>query len=89
MNPVFAVFALAIIMFGNVANAAEIHVIASPGVREAYTELVPQFEKATGNRVITIWDGVANVTKRVGGGETADVVILPVAQIEQLLREAW
>ena len=66
------------------ANAAEIKVIGSPGFREAYNELVPQFEKATGNHVTTIWDGVQNVAKRVAGGETADIVILPVAQIEEL-----
>jgi molybdate transport system substrate-binding protein len=69
------------------ANAAEIKVIGSPGFREAYNELVPAFEKATGNRVTTTWDGVNNVAKRVAGGETADIVILPVAQIEDLIKQ--
>ena len=80
-----AVLVAGTVMVGN-ANAAEIKVIGSPGFREAYNELLPQFEKATGHHVTTIWDGVTNVAKRVAGGETADVVILPVAQIEDLMK---
>ncbi|HEY4265038.1 MAG TPA: substrate-binding domain-containing protein [Micropepsaceae bacterium] len=69
------------------AYAAEIKVIGSPGFREAYNVLVPQFEKATGNRVTTIWDGVNDVAMRVAAGETADIVILPAAQIEELTQK--
>ena len=81
------VAALAAVMLAGIANAAEIKVIGSPGVREAYTELVPAFEKATGHHVVTIWGGVNEVANRVAGGETADVVILPVAQIDDLLKQ--
>jgi molybdate transport system substrate-binding protein len=79
-------FALAAISVTAPAAAADIKVLASPGVREAYNELVPQFEKASGHHVITIWDGVVNVTKRVAEGEAADIVILPLAQIDDLTR---
>jgi molybdate transport system substrate-binding protein len=61
------------------ARAAEIKVVGSPGFREAYTELLPGFEKTTGNKVTTNWGGVTEVAKRVADGETADIVILPVA----------
>jgi molybdate transport system substrate-binding protein len=67
------------------ANAAEIRVIGSPGVREIAGQLVPEFEKATGHKVSITWDGVFNVAKRAG--ETADVVFLPAAQIDDLIRE--
>ena len=67
------------------ATAAEIKVIGSPGFREAYTELVPAFEKSTGHRVTTIWGGVNEIANRVAAGETADIVILPVAQIDDLI----
>jgi molybdate transport system substrate-binding protein len=87
MNPCIFGFALVAMLFGSAAQAAEIKVIGSPGFREAYNALVPQFEKATGNHVTTIWDGVNNVATRVAAGETADVVILPVAQIEELIRK--
>jgi molybdate transport system substrate-binding protein len=87
MNPHLAMFALAAVLVTAPAVAADIKVLASPGVREAYNELVPQFEKASGHHVITDWDGVVNVTKRVSEGETADIVILPAAQIEELTQK--
>jgi molybdate transport system substrate-binding protein len=77
---------LAAAFFTCAAQAAEIKVIGSPGFREAYNELVPQFEKATGHKVVTEWGGVNDVAKRVAGGETADVVILPEAQIGDLMK---
>ena len=40
------------LMVAGAANAAEIKVIASPGVREIYTHLVPDFEKATGHKLV-------------------------------------
>ena len=65
----------------------EIKVLSSIATREAYNELVPAFEKASGHRVMTQWGGVNEVAKRVAGGEMADVVILPVAQIDDLLKQ--
>jgi molybdate transport system substrate-binding protein len=41
------------VMLAGIANAAEIKVIGSPGTREPYTLLVPNFEKATGHKVTT------------------------------------
>jgi len=79
--------AASVVVLTGIANAAEIKVIGSPGFREAYTDLVPGFEKATGHRVVTGWGGVNDVAKRVAGGETADVVILPAAQIDDLIRQ--
>ena len=50
--PGIATLALAsVVMLAGIANAAEIKVIGSPGFREAYTELVPAFEKASGHTV--------------------------------------
>ena len=76
----------AAVMLAGIANAAEIKVIGSPGTREPYTLLVPAFEKATGHKVITTWGGVTAVAKRVADGEVADVVMLPAAQIDDLIK---
>ena len=83
----FAALAASVVVMAGIANAAEIRLIGSPGFREAYSELVPQFEKVSGNHVTTIWGGVNEVANRVAGGETADIVILPVAQIEDLTKK--
>ena len=79
-------FVVSMILAGAV-NAAEIKVIGSPGVREIYTRLVPDFEKSTGHKVVTTWDGVTNVTKRISGGELSDLVLLPASNIDLLLKE--
>jgi molybdate transport system substrate-binding protein len=87
MKSMLAALTASVVMVAGIAHGAEIKVIGSPGFREAYTELVPAYEKATGHHVVTIWGGVNEVAKRVAGGETADVVILPVAQIDDLLKQ--
>ena len=76
----------AAVMLAGIANAAEIKVIGSPGTRAPYTLLVPGFEKATGHKVTTMWGGVNAVAKRVADGEVADVVMLPAAQIDDLIK---
>lgn len=78
--------AVGLAMLAGAANAAEIRVIGSPGTREPYNRLVPEFEKATGNKVTTTWGGVIAVAKRVAGGETADVVMLPAPELRGLVK---
>jgi molybdate transport system substrate-binding protein len=85
MKSLFAIIAVAAAFAASSVGAAEIKVVGSPGFREAYTELVPGFEKASGSKVTTNWGGVTEVAKRVADGETADIVILPVAQIDDLI----
>jgi molybdate transport system substrate-binding protein len=69
------------------AGAAEIKVIASNAVREPYRELVPVFEKAAGHRVTIDWGGTVDIVKRVGGGEIADIVIIPAARIDDFVKQ--
>jgi molybdate transport system substrate-binding protein len=69
------------------AHAAEIKVIAGAAVREAYLELIPSFEKSSGHKVTTIWDGTENIIKRINGGEVADIVILGAPTIDKLIAE--
>ncbi len=69
------------------ATAAEIKVIASNAVREAYNELVPAFETATGHKVTTIWGGTVDITRRIAGGEVVDIVIVPAPVIDDLIRQ--
>jgi len=66
-------------------DAAQITVLSSNGVREAVIELLPQFEKATGHRVQVVWDGSLNIKKRIGSGEVADLVVLPAADVDDLI----
>src|SRR5205823_3954894 len=50
-------FAAASMVIGAIAQAADITVLATPGIKEAYVELAPQFEKANQHKVTTTWAG--------------------------------
>jgi molybdate transport system substrate-binding protein len=69
------------------AGAAEIKVIASNAVREPYREIIPVFEKATGHKVTVDWGGTVDIVKRIGGGEVADIVIIPAGRIDELIKQ--
>jgi molybdate transport system substrate-binding protein len=66
------------------AQAADITVLASPAMKEAYLELVPRFEQARGHKVTTTWAGTADIMKRMQARETFDVVIAAANSIDEL-----
>jgi molybdate transport system substrate-binding protein len=55
---------------------AALNVLSSNAIRQAYLELVAQFEKASGHSVTTTWAGTNDVVKRVTAGEVYDLVIM-------------
>lgn len=64
----------------------EIKVMLSLAFKEAYLELVPQFERATGNKVSTSWVGSVQMMSRLKGGEAVDLVILSAASLDDLVK---
>jgi hypothetical protein len=50
-------------------HAAEIRVMLSAAFKEAYLELVPQFERATGHKVTPLW--MPTVKRRRSSGRRA------------------
>jgi molybdate transport system substrate-binding protein len=77
--------AAATMAIGGMAQAADITVLATPGVKEAYLALVPRFEKEGGHKVTTTWAGTADVMKRMKAGEVFDAVILASNSLEELI----
>jgi molybdate transport system substrate-binding protein len=69
------------------AQTSEIKVLSSLAIREAYLELVPEFEKASGHRVATTWTGTVDIRKRMAAGEIYDLVIMTRDGIEALTGE--
>jgi molybdate transport system substrate-binding protein len=67
--------------------AARITVLASNAVKEALAELVPEFERASPHRVVTVWGGTPDISARIGDGEVCDLVILPDARIDTLIAQ--
>jgi molybdate transport system substrate-binding protein len=64
---------------------SEIKVMASAAFKEAYLELVPEFERTTGNKVVTIWIPTVEIMQRLKNGETVDLVILAADAIDGLI----
>jgi molybdate transport system substrate-binding protein len=69
------------------ANPVEIEVLSSIATREAYNELVLQFERASGHRVKTTWAGTTDIVKRMAAGETYDLVLVSSSEMDALVRE--
>jgi len=67
-------------------GAAEINVISTQATQEAYLELVAQFEKASGHKVTTLFNGTLNVQKRLAGGEPYDLIIMAGPAIDEQIQ---
>ncbi len=83
--------AAAFLLVASAARADEIKVMTSGAFTAAYLRLAPQFERATGHRLVTeatsAGTGSSSIASRLAGGEAIDVVIVADAALEQLLRD--
>lgn len=68
-------------------TAVEIKVYSTVGVKSVLEELIPKFEKATGNKLDVTWSTGALLTKRLQAGEQADALILIKNNVETLSKE--
>lgn len=80
--------AFAVLLFMSVAAVgAELKVMSAVGVQEVMEDLGPMFEKASGHKLTTVFATLGPALKRVEGGETADVIVLPAQGIDRLVKE--
>jgi molybdate transport system substrate-binding protein len=87
-----AVLVLAGLLVAAAATADEIKVVTSGAFTAAYLELVPQFERATGHKVVTAFgpsmgsspDAIPNRLRR---GDPIDVVILAASALDGLIAD--
>jgi molybdate transport system substrate-binding protein len=63
---------------------AELSVYNTIGVRSAAEELFQNFEKTSGHKLAVTWGTAPMLVKRIESGESADVLILSRAGIDQL-----
>jgi molybdate transport system substrate-binding protein len=61
----------------------------SAAFKEAYLELVPQFERASGHKVENLWVPSVQMMARLKGGETVDLVILSAASLDELRKAGF
>jgi molybdate transport system substrate-binding protein len=69
------------------AQAAEIKVFSTVGVKSVLEDLMPKFEKETGHKLNITWSTAALLTKRVQDGEMPDAMILIRGNVDTLLKD--
>ncbi|HEY5965412.1 MAG TPA: molybdate ABC transporter substrate-binding protein [Xanthobacteraceae bacterium] len=78
--------AIGIGMMAQTATAAEIKVLTTGAFKQVVVALIPEFEKATGHKVVLDNGTVGQLQKRVDGGETFDVLVLSPRGIEDYIK---
>ena len=87
----FALAILSVFLLTVTAGAAEVRVMISGGLTAAYKVLVPEFERATGHKVLTAYGPSMGTTTnaipvRLERGEPADVLIMVGYALEDLAK---
>jgi molybdate transport system substrate-binding protein len=75
-----------VLVFGAVAEAAEIRVLASNGIKAAMEDLKPKFEKASGDTLSIEFSTAATLRDRIDKGEAFDVAILTDDAVDALIK---
>jgi molybdate transport system substrate-binding protein len=84
------VAALAILLlFGSQSptRAAEIRLLSAASIQEVFKEIIGDFERASGHKMIIQYSTMGAITDRMRGGEEADLVISSAQSIATLLSE--
>ena len=82
-----AAIAAMVLAQASFARAADLKVFSTIGVQGAVEQLIPQFEKASGDKVDVTWSTAAMLVKRIEAGESADMYILTRAGIDAVAKE--
>jgi molybdate transport system substrate-binding protein len=72
---------------GTAAQAAEIFVLSTQATEQSHRDLLPAFEKATGNTVKIVYTGTLDVKKRIAAGEQFDVLIMAGTDLDGFLAD--
>ncbi len=72
---------------GIAAEAAELKVMSANGIQAVMEDLGPKFERASGHKLAITFGNLGVIVKRVQGGETADVVIIPRQGIDGFVKD--
>ncbi len=82
----WAALGIAGAMLAAAADAAEVKVISTGSFKAAFAELGPAFEKSSGHKATAIWAGTDEIIRRLGAGETLDIVIAPAPWIDDMIK---
>jgi molybdate transport system substrate-binding protein len=69
------------------AAADSIKVLTGGAFKPVLVDMLPEFEKQTGHKVTVVNDTAGMLSQRIMTGEAFDIVILPLANLDQLSAE--
>jgi molybdate transport system substrate-binding protein len=69
------------------AAAENLKVLTGGAFKPVLVDMLPEFEKQTGHKVTVENDTAGALTRRIMAGEAFDIVILPLANLDQLSAE--
>jgi molybdate transport system substrate-binding protein len=86
------VLGLSVLVIGTLAQTqpaqgAEIKVLCSNGIKTVVEELVPQFERSTGHKVLVTFSLAALLKRQIEAGEPFDVAILTPPMLDDLIKQ--
>jgi hypothetical protein len=58
--------------------------MATAAFKAAYLELVPQFERASGHKVITTWTNTTDIVGRIKAGEATNLAVMAANAIDEV-----
>ena len=68
------------------AQAADVRVLCSNGLKAVFEELAPQFERSTGHKIVVTYGLAAGFKQQIDAGAAVDVAILTPALIDDLIK---
>jgi molybdate transport system substrate-binding protein len=84
---VAAIAAVALLAHGSAALAADIKVLSVVPLKTTMDMLGPQFEAATGHKLVIAYGGSDQIKRRVENGEEFDVAVAFLELIEDLIKQ--
>ena len=81
-----ALTSFALVGAGARAGAVEVRLFSSNALTDVLAELIPEYERSSGNKVVATIEPTSAIVNRIRNGETADVVVLIRPSIQELHR---
>jgi molybdate transport system substrate-binding protein len=79
--------AMLLLAQGQPARAAEIKVMSVVALKSSLDVLGPQFEQATGNKLVINYSTSSELIRKFDAGETFDAALVWPAMIDRLIKE--
>jgi len=77
---------VAVLASATAVRAADIKVFCTNGVKAVVEDLLPQFEKTTGNKVVISYEPSTQIKKRIDAGEPFDVAMMTTTLIDEAIK---